>query len=274
MPTIERKKKTIEVWNVCECGQILYSMHEGQRGQCGSCWMKAMPSDTKSTLNKLIGAALRRNKPTDSQKNRLIDNAMSKLDRDAKAQPPKQLEKQELVFLLDVDGVVCNFIDGIIKTHSMPITHDEFISRHYYREFGISNNAIMESINDGKWWMSLDEYPWAKRLVLELRRLGSVIFCTASSIDATCPSQKIQWLRDHKLMHESKNDYQIGKRKELNARSGAILIDDSDDNVSKFIECGGTAILFPMPWNQNASYTGDKVDHVLNQIAKMNNTHH
>lgn len=84
-PTIERKKGTIEVWNVCECGRILHSMHEGKRGQCASCWMKTMPSDTKTALNKLIGAAFRKDKPTDGEKDQLIDDAISKLDRDEKS---------------------------------------------------------------------------------------------------------------------------------------------------------------------------------------------
>lgn len=80
----ERKKETIEVWNVCECGRILHSMHEGKRGQCASCWMETMPSDTKAALNNLIGAAFRKDKPTDGEKDQLIDDAMSKLDRDEK----------------------------------------------------------------------------------------------------------------------------------------------------------------------------------------------
>lgn len=83
-PIIERRKETIEVWNVCECGRMLHSIHEGKRGQCASCWVKSMPSDTKSALNKLIGAAFKKEKPTEAEKGELIDKAISKLDRDEK----------------------------------------------------------------------------------------------------------------------------------------------------------------------------------------------
>lgn len=85
MPKIERKKETIEVWNVCECGRTLHSMHEGKRGQCASCWMKTMPSDTKTAMNKLISAAFRKEKPTASERDALIDDAMAKLKRDEKS---------------------------------------------------------------------------------------------------------------------------------------------------------------------------------------------
>jgi len=80
--TAERKKETIEVWNVCECGRTLHSMHEGKRGQCASCWVKAMPADTKSAINRLFVAAFREDEPTDEEKDDLIEDAMSKLNRD------------------------------------------------------------------------------------------------------------------------------------------------------------------------------------------------
>lgn len=173
------------------------------------------------------------------------------------------------IFLLDVDGVVCNFIDGLIKAHGWPLTHDEYVGWDFHRTLGVSDADMWEPTNDGKWWTTLQEYPWAKRLVLELRRVGEVVFCTSPSLDATCPSQKVAWLRSTQLMHERKNDYQIGKRKWLNAKSGAILIDDSDDNVEKYREHGGTAILFPQPWNANRNIEGDKVDYVVNQLAVL-----
>lgn len=177
-----------------------------------------------------------------------------------------------MIFLLDVDGVVCNFVDGLISAHGWPIKHDDFTSWNHHRTFGVTDEAMWEPTNDGKWWTQLPEYEWAKRLVLELRRHGEIIFCTSPSLDATCPSQKVQWLRDHGLMHPRKNDYQIGKRKEMNAKSGAILIDDSDSNVEKFVEHGGTAILFPQPWNRNAAIRGDKVDYVLSQLVATAST--
>lgn len=81
---IERAKRTIEVWDRCECGRLLTSIAEGERGTCAGCWMKSMPADTKRSLNKLIGAAFR---PTsDKEKDALIGDAMENLNRDEKNQ--------------------------------------------------------------------------------------------------------------------------------------------------------------------------------------------
>lgn len=76
----ERSKRTIEVWDRCECGKVLHSISEGERGMCSSCWMQRMPSDTKDAIKKLVAAAFR---PTSEEdKGKLVDSAMEKLKRD------------------------------------------------------------------------------------------------------------------------------------------------------------------------------------------------
>ena len=67
-------------------------------------------------------------------------------------------------------------------------------------------------------------------------------------------------------MPQRRNDYQIGPRKELNAKSGAILIDDSDDNIRKYREAGGTAILFPQPWNERRLVKQDKKFYIMSLL--------
>lgn len=56
------------------------------------------------------------------------------------------------------------------------------------------------------------------------------------------------------------------------AKSGAILIDDYDVNVNKFVTAGGHAVLFPQPWNANKQYIGCKVEYVLSQIDDIENS--
>ncbi len=178
--------------------------------------------------------------------------------------------KTSTVILLDMDGVICNFIEGLIETHRWPISHDSYSSWNHHRTFGLSDEDMWAPTNDGKWWTQLNEYPWAKRLLQELMKLGEVVFCTSPNRDATCPSQKVEWLRSKGFMWERGINYQIGKQKELNAKSGAILIDDSDDNVKKYRDHGGKAILFPMPWNENRHVLDDKVAFVIGKINELN----
>lgn len=79
---IPREKRTTEVWNVCECGRILHSLHEAERGECSGCWVAKMPADTKNAMNKLLASAFNGLAKDESKIGPIIDDAMSKLDRD------------------------------------------------------------------------------------------------------------------------------------------------------------------------------------------------
>lgn len=173
------------------------------------------------------------------------------------------------IFLLDMDGVICNFVDGLIRSAKWNLEHEDWASWSYHQTFGITDEEMWAFTKDEDWWADLPEYGWAKRLVTELQCRGDIIFCTSPSLDHKCPGEKIQWLRNHGFMSHKKNDFQIGPRKDLMAGSGAILIDDYETNVSKFRDKGGTAILFPQPWNKNRVIMGDKVDFVLRQLSKV-----
>jgi 5'(3')-deoxyribonucleotidase len=163
------------------------------------------------------------------------------------------------VILLDMDGVLANFVDGVIASLGVYeiVSHDDWASWDYHRELGFTDEQMWAPTREPGWWEALDPYPWAGELVEYLRSSGfKVVFCTSPSTDCKCPMEKVNWLRKHGLMDRNKNDYQMGPMKELNAMSGAILIDDSDTNVEKYEKAAGRAILFPQPWNRNRLYVG------------------
>lgn len=169
------------------------------------------------------------------------------------------------VILLDMDGVICNFVDGLISSMGLPITHEQYTSWNHHHTLGYTDEQMWEHTRVGNWWENLEPYPWAHYLVDNLRNIGEIIYCTSPSRCSSCPSQKVTWLRKHGFMDENKNDYQIGPKKELNAASGAVLIDDSEDNVRKYRDAGGRAILFPQPWNKcgEIKSSSDKLEYVL-----------
>lgn len=61
------------------------------------------------------------------------------------------MNKKKLV-LLDVDGVICDFISSLIRSHNWPLTHDEFISWNHHRDLGVSDEDMWLPTNDGSWW--------------------------------------------------------------------------------------------------------------------------
>lgn len=47
-------------------------------------------------------------------------------------------------------------------------------------------------------------------------------------------------------------------------RPGRVLIDDNDTNCAKWREHGGTAILFPQPWNSDHTKVSERI-HVVGE---------
>lgn len=151
------------------------------------------------------------------------------------------------MFLLDMDGVLVNFIQGMIDSHGWDIEHDDVASWNFHYSLGLTDKEFWQPSYSTDWWLNLEPYPEAKQFWTSLSWISDVVFCTSPNMaDPTCASQKAMWLKKHGFT----GDYCIGPRKELLAGNG-ILIDDSENNVAKFRQAGGRAILFPRPWNRH-----------------------
>lgn len=173
-----------------------------------------------------------------------------------------------MIVLMDMDVVIANFVGGLIRSLQINITHDEYATWDHHKVLGFSDSHFWKATKVGTWWLDLEPYDYAKEFVAKVREKHEVVFSTSPGIDSKCASQKVEWLRKHKLMSRSKNDFMLGPRKELMAGSGAVLIDDSDANVSRFMDAGGTAILFPQPWNELRILSADKIGYTLQELEK------
>jgi 5'(3')-deoxyribonucleotidase len=173
------------------------------------------------------------------------------------------------IILLDMDGVIVDFIGGIIRSHSLSITADDWNHFTFWRDIGMADEEFWEPTNRAGWWEQLSDYSWSRSLFNELSKDYRVIFCTASSQNSLVPSEKVRWLRAHDFMTRDSQDFQIGRNKWLNAGSGAILIDDCDEYVQEYRDAGGKAVLFPQPWNDNREHTDDRLGYVRGELTKL-----
>jgi 5'(3')-deoxyribonucleotidase len=170
--------------------------------------------------------------------------------------------------LLDVDGVLCNFIDGMIAAHAWPISHENYSDWSYHRALGLTDEEFWRPASIPGFWLNLKPYMEASWLFGMLSQKYRITFATSPAIDSKCPSEKVEWLRENNFMDKNRANYMIGGEKWLMAKSGAVLIDDSDSNVEKFIENGGKAILYPQPWNKlrHTTKPSDKIVHVISSL--------
>jgi len=96
--------------------------------------------------------------------------------------------------------------------------------------------------------------PWSMEFLPLLRRCielvsqDNVCILSCPTLDPDCLAGKLEWIRDF-MPKDMQRQYLIGPRKHFCASPNALLIDDSDDNVTAFRIHGGQAILMPRPWN-------------------------
>jgi hypothetical protein len=114
-------------------------------------------------------------------------------------------------------------------------------------------SRINEATRNDNFWSDIQPYYHSFELVTRLSVLmqayeGQLV---VSSIPNGCHyawGQKVLWLRS--FFPELQEHFMLGKDKHLLAKPNHILIDDCDENIDKFREHGGKAIVFPQRWNR------------------------
>ena len=156
---------------------------------------------------------------------------------------------EKKIFLLDLDGVIANFVAGSIEACELPITEDEVRQWNYYEPY-MTRYEFWRRIHEQKYfWEDLPVYPGSYELVDHLGSRGDVIYCTDPSGDVDAATGKIKWLVRNGFMGPGGNNYVLTHHKHLLAGPGVVLIDDYPANVERFIQHGGEALLFDRPWN-------------------------
>lgn len=155
--------------------------------------------------------------------------------------------------LIDMDGVIADFVSPSLKAAAIPLSHDECLCWDYFGGFMTEAEfwAAIESV-DG-FWDSLKPYEWAYELVERCRRTAPVYFCSAPARHKSCAGAKIEWLRENSFLKGKEDHFILTPHKHLLANPGTVLIDDGQHNIGAFRKAGGQAIMFPMPWNNFAS---------------------
>lgn len=158
--------------------------------------------------------------------------------------------------LLDLDGVLANFLQGAINVLNRrldkTVTEEQFVTEFgewgINKYFGVSLPDFWTAIeSESDFWLNLKPLPWAKQLYEWLSSEYEVTIVTSPSGDPDCARQKLEWLKKHFGITPDK--VFIGSRKYLMAREGNVLIDDWSENVNKFVNVGGKGICVQGNWN-------------------------
>lgn len=157
--------------------------------------------------------------------------------------------------MLDLDGVLVDFLAGAHKFHGLPYSNED-----YPYTLGEYQNCPppTSKMTTREFWDKLGHEFWADlswilggRTILAMVEdfFGKENTCllTTPTLNHGCITGKMEWIECE--MPDYRRRYLIGPVKYFCASPDTVLIDDSDHNVNAFREAGGQAILVPRPWN-------------------------
>lgn len=187
-----------------------------------------------------------------------------------------------MIIYVDVDGVCADIFQSLAYHLNLP-----YSELYANCEKGLYDQPYLPEVYDGciwtkimkeapeTFWSQAPNLPWYPALWNALEKYGyKVVYCTSVASSPAAASGRIKWLINR---HGPKfDDFIITSRKELLAHSGAILIDDCDENLLKWEEAGGCPIRVPQKWNMGdegelVNYRPDAsyiLNHVLEHVDK------
>lgn len=159
-----------------------------------------------------------------------------------------------MIAMIDLDGVIADFIGGACKVHNVPNPYLDKKNRG--PDFWDIEKVL--NIPSDKFWKDMEEDFWenlsftpegSEILSIVESYFGEENCCllTTPSYNVGCSTGKMKWIKNNLPQYYRR--FFIGVPKYFLARKYSVLIDDSDANINKFRKYGGQGILIPRPWN-------------------------
>jgi len=179
--------------------------------------------------------------------------------------------------LLDLDGVLTDFVKGMCKAHNRPNPYenpDNFGTFDMNKVWGISMEELWAPTRNVKYWAELEPMH-DFHVIMEIVEsfFGHENICLLSSpgniADVSTTSAmkgKYIWILKH--LPQYGTQYLLGPKKQWCASPDHVLVDDYDYNIEVFRQHGGRAVLVPRPWNKlyDRSHELDRVVTALETI--------
>lgn len=150
---------------------------------------------------------------------------------------------------LDLDGVVCSFIETARKFHQREDIPISDIRWGIEGQFGLSQKDFWDPLGRSFWanlpWT--DEGPALLNGLEERFGPENIVILTSPVRTEGCVEGKMDWIR--REMPAYARRFLVGPAKEFLASPSALLVDDHDTNCEKFRAAGGLAVMPPRPWN-------------------------
>lgn len=183
--------------------------------------------------------------------------------------------------LLDMDGVLTDLVSAAFRLHDIPLdrgypmgTYDIMEAAQRIKpEFNLSPRDFWDAMDHGFWagMLAYSGYLTIVNKAVEAVGYENVFIATSPTLAPDSASGKVEWIQNF-MPWQLHRQYFITPRKYVLASKDTLLVDDSDDNCSKFKEGGGSAVLVPRPWNSRAAASAISLEVVLKEITRWSDT--
>jgi 5'(3')-deoxyribonucleotidase len=148
---------------------------------------------------------------------------------------------------VDMDGVLVDFVGGVTDLVGY---HDAWPYGEYdiCKVVGVNIWPLLEKAGL-QWWVDLHPTDEADELIQLISHYDYYI-CTSPTLDPMSAAGKMIWLRSHYPQIMKDRRFFITPHKHLLAHDHNILIDDSDEQITRWHACGGVGVTMPRPWNK------------------------
>lgn len=184
-----------------------------------------------------------------------------------------------MTVLLDLDGVLCDFVTGLCKRLGIPVERvfdpprPRPLPYRLDRLLGVGDPGLGDL--DASFWAGLEPYPWARELVayLEAAFGENVLLCTSvgyldsrSRYLSEAVKGKERWICANFPQFSRRTAMCFGK--DLLASPDHMLLDDNEETVRRFAIRGGVGLLFPRPWNSLHEHADDPLKYLKTVIEQ------
>lgn len=154
-----------------------------------------------------------------------------------------------MTLFLDLDGVLADFVGGILLAHGRPWP-DRWPPGHWEMAevLGLTPYQFWLPACCESFWADLPLTPECSAIVSLAERYSQEVFlCSTPSQAPESWSGKLRWIGRHLPAYTRRTILMVDKA--LLAGPWSCLVDDNDENVARFRAFGGQAVLVPRHWN-------------------------
>jgi 5'(3')-deoxyribonucleotidase len=178
--------------------------------------------------------------------------------------------------LLDMDGVLADFVGGCAKAHKRESPYAHGMGRGVWdmaQLWKISDEEFWAPTNSRDFWLGLEKTAEADAFVEAANKLVGVenvaILSSPSDFEG-CVGAKREWLNRHFPQFDNGKRMIFAYSKGFIAGPHRLLVDDRDKNIVEFRKAGGMAILVPRHWNRGHVVAHRAAEIVLADLVPNN----